>query len=504
MKFFVSLVFTLVLALGSAAQSPSKVLKDAEKALGGAKAIRAVASVVKTGTIQRKSDGATGRYLLQTSQPNLFNESYDLGGFEFESGYNGRSAWERNSRDGLRTLTGKASNDAQAAAAFRNSLWFDARKQKARLTSGGQATVNGGPANVVVLTTQKGTVIKLYFDAGNGLLVREEVPVGEAVAATDYSGHRLVNGVMMPFAMHVEQGGEAFDVTIEDVKVNTQVARADFDFPQVSGQPLPDIPMLLQELQTNEDRVESILDNYSFKQTTVTRELGKDGVLREKESETLELSFYRGFRITRFVEKNGRPLTAKEQAEADKDAEKQVAEIEKRIAKNESRSGKLDSTGKPSEDSRRISIAEVLRASRLINPRRERFRGRDVVVFDFEPNPQFDLKNARSVLRFFGKTAGVMWVDAEDKQVARLEAVLVDSISMGGGLLAKFKKGATFMLEKERVGNEIWLPSQVDINFSARVLLFKGIDLNQVQRFYDHRKFATEVTDAKVDEVKKP
>lgn len=93
------------------------------------------------------------------------------------------------------------------------------------------------------------------------------------------------------------------DVTIEDVKVNTQVARADFDFPQVSGQPLPDIPMLLQELQANEDRVESILDNYSFKQTTVTRELGKDGVLREKESETLELSFYKGFRITRLVER---------------------------------------------------------------------------------------------------------------------------------------------------------------------------------------------------------
>jgi hypothetical protein len=84
---------------------------------------------------------------------------------------------------------------------------------------------------------------------------------------------------------------------------------------------------------------------------------------------------------------------------------------------------------------------------------------------------------------FFGKTTGV---------------------NFGGGLLAKFKKGATFTLEKERVNDEIWLPSQVDINFSARVLLFKGIDLNQVQKFYDYRKFETEVKDAKVGEDKKP
>ena len=44
------------------------------------------------------------------------NVSYDLAGFETEFGYNGRSAWARNSRDGLLTLTGKASTDMQALA----------------------------------------------------------------------------------------------------------------------------------------------------------------------------------------------------------------------------------------------------------------------------------------------------------------------------------------------------------------------------------------------------
>ena len=215
-------------------------------------------------------------------------------------------------------------------------------------------------------------------------------------------------------------------------------------------------------------------------------------------------SGHKGYHITRLIEKNGKSLSEKDQSDADKDAAKQVEEIEKKIAKNESRAGKLDATGKPSEDSHRISIAEVLRASKLLNPRRERFRNRDVIVFDFEPDPAFDTKNATSILKFFGKTAGVIWVDEKDKQVARIEATLFESLSFGGGALAKFKKGATFTLDKERVNDEIWLPSQADINFSLRVLLVKGIDLNQVQKFYDYQKFNTEVKDAKVNDAPKP
>ena len=122
--------------------------------------------------------------------------------------------------------------------------------------------------------------------------------------------------------------------------------------------------------------------------------------------------------------------------------------------------------------------------------------------YDFEPNPNFDYKNAKSMLKFFGKTAGAMWIDEKDKQVARLEAVLFDSFNVGGGVLAKLKKGASFTLEQERVNDEIWLPSTADINLSVRVLLVKGIDLNQVIRSYDYRKFSTEVKDAKVDPLK--
>ena len=282
-----------------------------------------------------------------------------------------------------------------------------------------------------------------------------------------------------------------------------KIALKTFDFPNRSGEPLPDIPALLREVQANEEKVEEILDDYSYTQKTTQRELDKSGILKEKESETVQLSFYKGYRIRRTIEKNDKPLSEKDQQNEDKEVEKRVGEIEKKIKKEEERAAKQSSQGTPDENSRRISISEVLRASNLVNPRRERLKGRDVIVFDFEPNTAFDYKNAKSVLKFFGKTAGVIWVDANKKQVIRVEAVLADSFKVGGGLLFKIKEGASFEQQNELVNDEIWLPSLTNINLSAKALIFKGFNFNVLVKASNYRKFSTEVKDAKVGEIEK-
>ena len=493
LKYFLFLL--ALFAVPTSAQSPAKILKQAEKAMGGSKVLQSTTSWLRNGTIRRSSDGATGRIVMQTTKPNLFNLTFDVSGFEIESGYNGKSGWTRNSRDGLRTLTGDASVDFQAEASYRNSLWLDAKRERSKITSGGKADVNGRSANVVLIATAKGPRISLYFDSTTNLLLAEEFSSGTTKRRYEYFDYRNVDGRNQPSKMKFEWDGIAYEATFEEIVPNAKIARSEFDFPNLSGAPLPDIPTLLKELQANEDKVEQLLDTYSYMQRSTAREIGKDGVLRDKDSETYQLSFYKGYRIRRLVEKNGKPLSADEQQDEDKQAAKRVEEIEKQLAKKEAKGGP------PDDESRRISIAEVLRASKLSNPRRERFRGRDVIVFDFEPNPQFDFKNAKSMLKFFGKTAGAMWIDEKDKQVARLEASLSDSFNVGGGVVAKLKKGASFTLEQERINDEIGLPSAADINLSVRVLMVKGIDLNQSIRSYDYRKFSTEVKDAKVNSV---
>jgi len=502
-SFFLTLiasvfVFTATLETVSA-QSPSSLFKKAEKALGGSKRLSSIKSTTRIGRVTRLSDGKSGEYRMEVANPNLFTEYIEIEGFEIQSGFNGKSVWARDSRGGLRTLTGVTSLDFQAEAVFRNSLWRNFGKEKWRAVAAGSTEIGGKNSSVISVTTSKGRKFKLFFENTSGLPIGQEFVTDDGTRRIIYSDFRNVNGVLEPHGMRFIIEGESFDVTLESVAHNTRIDRARFDFPVISGEPLPDIPTLLKELQANEDRVEDILDTYSFEQKIIRREIGKDGVLRETESETNQLSFYKGYRITRMIEKNGRPLTEREQASEDREVQKRVEDIERRIAREERRRVSQSAAGTPDGEGRRISIAEVLRASNLLNPRRERYKGRDVIVFDFEPNTNFDYKNATSFLKFFGKTAGVMWIDEKDKQVARLDAVLFDSYKVAGGILANLKKGASFTLEQERINDEIWLPSIADINLDIRVLLVKGFNVNQVIRSYNYKKFETEVEDATVN-----
>lgn len=480
-------------------------MSQANKVLGGEKAFKSVNSWQWRGKITRLGDGASGNYQAQAAKPNFYGETYDLNGFEYSVGYNGKSGWTRNSKDGLRTLTGDAAQDFQAEANFRAGGWLTAKADKSKITPGGKADVNGKPANIIVLTNSKGTQIKLYFDAVSNLLLREEIPQGETVKTIDYSDYRNIGGVRQPFAIALKTADENYEIKLDEVKINQQAAKSAFDFPNLSNEPLPDIKALLSEIRANADKIEKILDNYSYTEMRVERELDKAGNLVEKDSETTSLSFYKGYRIRRTVAKKGKPLSVSDQADEDKKVEKQVKEIEERIADREKKQQKIErerAAGKTveeeNENNRRISLSEALRGSRLVNPRRERLSGRNVIVFDYEPNPDF--KPQSRIEKLFALCTGAVWVDADDKQVIRLNAVLTKNI---GNFIGKAKRGASFTLENKRINGEIWLPAVADVNLSIKIL-FAGININNLIKYSDYQKFDTEVKEAKVDEVKQP
>ena len=490
-----------MLSAANFAQSPSKIISQANKALGGEKVLKAVSSWQQSGKITRISDGATGNYATMASGGALYGGMYDLNGFEVAFGYNGKSGWLRDSKSGLRTVTGDASKDFQAEAAYRNARWLKAKDEKAKLTSGGTAVVGGKPANVVLLTTAKAVRIKLFFDPVSGLLVREEIPQG--VKSFEYSDYRSVGGIRTPFAIKYTEGDETYEIKLDDVKYNLAIARTSFDFPKISNEPLPDIPTLLKEIRANADKVDAILENYSYTETRIERDLKSNGDLVEKGSEKRSLTFYKGYRINRTIEKNGKPLSASDQAKEDKDVEKQVAEIEKKIAEKErkqieKREVSAGAGGQPKGEGQRITIADALKGSILTNPRRERFKGRDVIVFDYEPDRTFKPQTRNEKL--FTLCTGAVWVDTVTKQVVRLEAVLTQS---AGNFIAKAKRGASFSLDNEIVNNEIWLPSQADINLSIKIL-FAGININNLIKYGEYRRFETEVKGATVGDEKKP
>jgi hypothetical protein len=110
-----------------------------------------------------------------------------------------------------------------------------------------------------------------------------------------------------------------------------------------------------------------------------------------------------------------------------------------------------------------------------------------VLVFDFEPNPEF---KAHSLMeKIVQKLGGVIWIDEKALDVARLDAFFVSDVKIAGGLLADVQKGTRIILEQEFVNNEVWLPTYEEVHVDVRFLLVKGIRVEATMRYADYKKF---------------
>src|SRR6266480_3949484 len=196
-----------------------------------------------------------------------------------------------------------------------------------------------------------------------------------------------------------------------------------------------------------------------------------------------------GEEVSTVVKKDGKALSDVEQKKENERTQKRIEELQKRETKKEAKEEKAKEEGK-SEEKDEPGIEIFLRACQFVNPRRERFRGQDVLVFDFEPNPEF--KAHKLVEKVVQKLAGVVWIDEKAHDVARLEAYFVGDMRFAGGLLANLEKGTSFVMERAYVNNEVWLPTYEEAHVGVRVLLVKGIKVNAVTRYSDYKKFNVE------------
>jgi hypothetical protein len=215
--------------------------------------------------------------------------------------------------------------------------------------------------------------------------------------------------------------------------------------------------------------------------------------------------------VQKLVTENGVPLpperAAKEEKRvasvlemAERDApklkEKRARQRAERKAKRKAKAGEAGD----GEDDDDVEISTFLRACEFVSPRREHFHDRDTIVFDFRPRAGFKPSNTGEAI--VSKLSGVIWVDPVERQVVRLEARLVDSYKMGGGLLASIKSGSAFTFEQTRLDDGVWLPRFSQVNASARVMIFAGMSINETNEFSDYKRFSTKTGDEKLDAPK--
>ena len=483
------ITFALLLA-GSTpcrAQDASKIIDQYLKAIGGPKTISRVQTVAFDGNFNGVGEINSGTYTFIVKQPNRFySELRSDGKIEIES-YNGKSAWHEAGTGEIGTLLGSDALDLEAAGQYCNTRFLGLAKKKIGAAFKGQSQVRGHDALQVELTFPTGIQWQVYFDAHSHLLVEEKTTIAGTPREIFYDDYRTVNGLKVPYKIELRRGNDFYTVNITRAAVNEVVGERVFDFPKKSQVQLPDLKKLFQEIDGNQKQIDKIKENYAGTRIEEETEYDKTGKISKKEVRESSFFYLNGEEISTLVKKDGKPLDDSEQKKENKKAQKRIEEAQKEAEKKAAKEEKAKEEGKQNKDENDPGIEAFLRVCQFVNPRRERFRGQEVLVFDFEPNPEYKPKNlAERVIR---QLAGVVWVDEKAHDVVRLEGYFLNDVRFGGGLVANLQKGTSFTFEQAFMNNEVWLPTYEEAHIGARVLLVKGIKTNLVTRYSDYKRF---------------
>jgi hypothetical protein len=516
LPMFAALAGGFLYAHPCAAQAPQKIIADYIHAEGGARALAKIQSLSVEGSLHvvssDDSSPRSGSYSLITKAPNKLYSEIIVEPEHFIAAYNGKSAWGQGPSGGPHTFTGRDATAWEATARYWNDRLWNAKKDKIAARLVGLDGVNGRRAYHVEFTFAPGVTRDVFFDAQTHLILREIANISPPSAAPsaagsmntaahaataawpavepseqyDYDDYQPVNGVLEPRKIELRRGGHVYQIVVTRVEINGPLQDAVFDFPHVDSRPLPDIAQLIRDIQKNQKATDEIVKQYTCHLSEEEEKLGANGEVTSHSVKEYDIFYVGDDEIRHLLAKDGQPLTGDQKKKEDERFSKEFDAAKKKqaeLAADPKRQQK-------EEEREEAQISDFLRAENFSNPRREIFRGQEVIVFDFGPNPDYQPKNMAETL--VQKLVGVIWVDEQARDVARLEARFNDNFKIAGGLLASLAKGSNFVFEQTMVNNEVWLPSYDEVHAAAR-LVFVKVKANQIDRYSDYQKFSSEV-----------
>jgi hypothetical protein len=239
---------------------------------------------------------------------------------------------------------------------------------------------------------------------------------------------------------------------------------------------MPEPEKLARDIETKQRKMDELRENYTFHEVVLTDELDPKGAVKSSETTESDVFFVNGYRVSRLLKKNGKELTEKE-------ARSEQARIRK-LVEEDLKAPPGHSFNRRGENT---SVSQILPLVRISNPRRVTLNGRLTLTYDFVGNPHVKAHGlAENAAR---RIMGTVWIDEEDRQVARLDAHFDDTFRIGGGLLASIQKGTSLIFEQSRLNADLWMPSVSDIHLAARELLVKGVRQNIHIKDTDFHRF---------------
>jgi len=219
--------------------------------------------------------------------------------------------------------------------------------------------------------------------------------------------------------------------------------------------------------------------NYTFLERVEERRYGRSGDLSSKEIQTYEFMLLGDRPYGKLVERDDKPLPAKE---ARREQEKLDKESAKRQRESASDRAKQD---RDRAEERRY-LREVPEAFVLTLQGTEQIGGRPVWIIGAQPKPGYKPKLKRAEM--LAHLRGRIWVDQADYQWVKAEVEVINPISFGLGLV-RLAPGSILDFDQVRVNEEVWLPAHISVRADARLVYLRKLREELDVTYRDYKKF---------------
>lgn len=234
--------------------------------------------------------------------------------------------------------------------------------------------------------------------------------------------------------------------------------------------PVVDASSYVRDLAGGQRRQEEALSRYTYDVDESREELDAQGRAQRRRTRSYEVYHVKGRPVRRLVSRDGQPLPPAERDSVDRRSRASAEAI---------------------RDGQTVAEQPGLRLSRILERYEFRFAGREELdgrcslVFEFSPRPGDFGLDRDFVLK---KLAGRLWVDEDERAVARLEVRNTGAVRVALGLAASVSS-ASFRGEFVRLEPGVWLPRLLQGAAEGRKLLFIGFRVRETLAFANYRRF---------------
>ena len=248
----------------------------------------------------------------------------------------------------------------------------------------------------------------------------------------------------------------------------------------------PDARSIVEAALAKDNRNNKLRHEYIYLQTETEHELDSNNKITSTTSKQHEVRYIYGTQYKKLTQRNGAPLPEKERS-----AENQRLD---RFANKHARLTPAEQAriAKDQEDKRRKTrefVEEVPNAFNFSIIREEMVDGRLAWVIQADPKPGF--KPSSFQAKMLLNLRGMFWIEKTGMQIARVEAEVLDTISIGL-FLARLSKGTRVKVEQTLINNELWVPKVFRMDIDARLALLKHVHGTNEVVFSNYRKFSAE------------